>query len=220
MISYCITVYNEIDQIKILLDQLQKILLPEEEIVVVQTYREESEKSSDHFLTIKDIIVSYKNIIYDTCHFNISYGVFNDIKNHATSLASKEYIFNIDADENFPENGFPIIREVISNNTNLDLIYVPRINTVDGLTQEDILKWGWNVNENGWVNWPDYQPRIYKNNKILRWEGGPHNTIIGSQQTGALSPVAEVALIHKKHILKQREQNNLYDKILEEKEMK
>jgi hypothetical protein len=33
---------------------------------------------------------------------------------------------------------------------------VPRVNTVEGITQQHIQQWRWNVNENGWVNWPDY----------------------------------------------------------------
>ena len=42
------------------------------------------------------------------------------------------------------------------------MLLVPRVNTVEGLTQEHINKWRWNVNENGWINWPDYQTRINK----------------------------------------------------------
>jgi hypothetical protein len=41
---------------------------------------------------------------------------------------------------------------------------VPRVNTVKGITQEHIQKWGWIVDNQGRVNWPDLQWRIYANN--------------------------------------------------------
>ena len=34
----------------------------------------------------------------------------------------------------------------------VDLIYLPRVNTVEGLTDEHIQKWRWNVDEKGRVN--------------------------------------------------------------------
>lgn len=216
MISYCITVYNEIEYITKLLDKLSSILQNDEEIVVVQTYRVNEEQNSEIFLKTKKLIHQY-NVTYNTCHFDMSYGVFNKIKNYANSLATKPYIFNLDADEDFPEQAFPIIRQILANNPNLDLIYVPRLNIVDGLTKEDVKKWHWQVNDNGWINWPDFQPRIYKNNKILKWVGGPHNTIIGSQKTAALEANPDLAIIHNKNIHKQREQNAFYDD-LENKE--
>ena len=41
--------------------------------------------------------------------------------------------------------------EVLQNNP-VDIVFVPRVNTVEGLTDSHIEKWGWKVNEKGWVN--------------------------------------------------------------------
>ena len=68
--------------------------------------------------------------------------------------------------------------QVLEDNP-VDIIFVPRVNTVNGLTQEHIQKWRWNVNEKGWVNWPDYQTRIYKNTKDVTWMNKVHEKITG-----------------------------------------
>ena len=57
----------------------------------------------------------------------------------------------------------------LESNKEVDLFFVPRINTVEGLTPTHIKKWGWKVGENGWINFPDYQWRIYKNDPKIVW---------------------------------------------------
>lgn len=215
MISYCTTVYNEKDYIKVLLTKLTKIVLPDEDIIVVQTYREEKEKDEEFFSEIQKIIKNFPNIIYKTFHFQASSTGWNDVKNYMNRLSQKPYIFNLDSDEDYPERSFDVIRDVAKNG-NFDLVFVPRINTVEGLTREDVIKWGWNINSNNWINWPDYQPRLYKNNQNILWGGGPHDGVIGAKSIGAIEAREELAIIHKKDIIRQREQNNLYDKILQE----
>jgi len=182
MISYCTTVYNEKEYIKTLLDKFKSILKTDEEIIVVQTHSNESEKQEAWYKEIKDIVSSYP-IIYGTHHFvKDDYDAFPLLKNYMNSLATKKYIFNLDADEDYLEPSFDLLRDAIKNN-DFDLLYIPRINTVDGLTNDDIKRWNWNVNEFGWVNWPDYQPRLYKNAKNIIWTGGPHCGIVGEIKT-------------------------------------
>lgn len=74
-------------------------------------------------------------------------GDFAQHKNFMNSIATGEYIFNIDADEY--ANDFLLInlRTLLENNSDIELFWVPRINTVSGLTQADIAKWGWNINK-------------------------------------------------------------------------
>ena len=40
-------------------------------------------------------------------------------------------------------------------------------------------KWQWKVNEQGWVNWPDYQWRIWKNIKRIKWKNKVHEVLEG-----------------------------------------
>ena len=90
-------------------------------------------------------------------------------------------------------------------------VLVPRINTVEGLTEAHIQKWGWNVNEKGWVNFPDVQTRIYKNSDKIYWVNKVHERIVGFESYTNF-PADEIYCIrHPKTIDRQERQNNYYD---------
>ena len=210
MISYCVTVYNETTEIEVLLTKLTKVLQPDEEIVVIQTYQDINDQKEKFYKEIKSIIDSYKNIVYHTYHFQND---FANLKNYMNGFATKEYIFNLDADEDYPENAFVLLRNMIKNNPQYDLFSIPRINIVEDLTLSDIKKYEWHVDSNGFVNWPDYQPRLYKNDKDIKWSGTVHENISGATNRVTVQPDKNIAIIHYKHIDRQRKQNELYDKI-------
>lgn len=207
MISYCVIVYNEVEYIKKLVDNLCLIKNNDEEIIIVHTYRNEDETKQNWYKEISDFIKS-KNVIEYTYRFD---GKFGKLKNFLTSLASKPYILNLDADENLKPQAFPIIRNIIKE-TNLDLYLFPRINIVDGITDDDIKKWSWKLNDKGWINWPDFQPRLYKNNKKILWRGDVHESLVGYENYGSFENEI-LAIIHHKAIDRQRSQNELYEKI-------
>ena len=102
---------------------------------------------------------------------------------------------------------------ILESNKVTDLFYVPRINTVEGLTKDDISKWNWRVNDKGWVNFPDYQMRLYRNNSSIKWEGLLHSKIVGFKSYIALPQDELYCMIHPKEIDRQKEQNDLYDRI-------
>jgi glycosyltransferase involved in cell wall biosynthesis len=137
---------------------------------------------------------------------------FADWKNILNDYCSGDYIFQIDADEMISEYMVGNLYEILELNPDVDLIFVPRINTVEGITQEHINKWGWNVNDKGYVNYPDYQGRIYRKN--MSWYGKVHERIIGGQKFSSLPNDNELYCIqHHKTITKQEKQNDLYNKI-------
>jgi hypothetical protein len=136
---------------------------------------------------------------------------FADWKNKLTSLCTGDYIFQIDADEIPNENLIFTLHEIIETNPELDMFLVPRVNTVEGLTPEHIAKWGWRVNDEGWVNWPDLQCRIWKNKPELKWKNKVHEVLDGFKTYTALPDVEYFALYHPKTIAKQEKQNNYYD---------
>ena len=96
-------------------------------------------------------------------------------------------------------------------NPTIEMFLVPRVNTVEGLTQEHINKWRWNVDEKGWVNWPDYQTRIIQNSPKIKWQNKVHEQIIGISTKGALPMEEQWCLYHPKDIKRQEMQNNFYD---------
>ena len=90
---------------------------------------------------------------------------------------------------------------------------MPRVNTVEGLTQEHINKWGWQVNEKGWVNFPDYQGRIWRNRQNIRWEKSVHEQLVGYNEHTYLPAEEEFCFYHPKDIDRQEKQNEFYSKI-------
>ena len=124
---------------------------------------------------------------------------FATFKNTGYELLSDcDWIFQIDADELPSSTLMDNLHEIIDMNPTIDLIYIPRINTVEGLTNEHVKKWGWNVNNEGWVNWPDYQGRIYKRDKNIKWEGKVHERITGIKNLSQIPPRDDLALHHPK----------------------
>ena len=68
----------------------------------------------------------------------------NDFAAHKNSVienSTGDYIFHIDADEYPNEILLQQLKQILEIN-DVDLIWVPRVNTVDGFTNEDVQRWG------------------------------------------------------------------------------
>jgi len=131
----------------------------------------------------------------------------NNLKNHANGI----FIFQVDADEIPNEYLVENIHQLLEYNKDVDLFFVPRINTVEGLTDMHVKKWGWKLNEHGWVNFPDYQTRIYRRTSEIEWTGKVHERIIGYNTLSVLPIDEEYCLYHHKEIERQERQNNYYE---------
>lgn len=139
-------------------------------------------------------------------------GHFANWKNRLSSLCNGDYIFQIDADEIPNELLVSHLPELLELNPDNDVYLVPRVNTVDGLTQEHVNKWGWNVNAMGWVNWPDYQWRIWKNKSEIKWINKVHERLDGFKSYSMLPADTEaLCLYHPKTISRQEKQNKYYE---------
>ncbi len=139
-------------------------------------------------------------------------GDFATHKNSVIEHSDGDYIFHLDADEYPHEILLQQLKQVLEINE-VDLLWVPRVNTVDGITEQHIQQWGWKVTENGWVNYPDFQSRVFKNREDIRWEGKVHERIQGAKTYAHLPPNEELSLYHPKTIHKQEQQNELYNAI-------
>ena len=204
-ISYAITVHNELEELMKLLDFLNNNIREEDEIVV--QYDENGVTNEVlEFLNIKKEIHGYTVIGFP---LNKDFATY---KNNLKANCTKDYIFQIDADEIPNEVMIAYLPEVLESNP-VDIIFVPRVNTVNGLTQEHIQKWRWNVNEKGWVNWPDYQTRIYKNTEDVTWMNKVHEKITGYDTFSNFPAEEQWALYHPKEIDRQEIQNQFYTTI-------
>jgi len=200
-ISYGITVHNEAEELHKLLNVLQKNIDEEDEIVVcVDGDDEKVEAVLGEFLSEHKAVVYKRKLEKD----------FSAQKNSVIEKSSGDYIFHIDADEYPNEILLQQLKEILKINY-VDLIWIPRVNTIDGMTQEDVQKWGWRVTEKGWVNYPDYQARVFRNSENIRWTRPLHEYIKGCKTYSHLPPHEELSLYHPKTIQKQTEQNMFYN---------
>ena len=203
-ISYAITVCNELEEIKRLIPFLHKRIQPRDEICVLL----DKPKASQELL---DQLYRYSSADWITLKESKFSGHFADWKNELNRICSGDYIFQIDADELPNKYLIESLPEILEINSTVEAYVVPRVNTVEGLTQDHIIKWGWNVNEKGWVNWPDYQWRIYKSSPDIKWKNKVHEVIEGYKIIAHLPAYEDLALYHPKTIERQEKQNNYYN---------
>ena len=203
-ISYAIPVCNEFIEIQRLLTFLISNKRPEDEIVVLYD-SVNGDKQVETYLRKMNVEKTYFR-----WHPYAFDGHFANMKNYLTGLCKGDYIYQIDADEMVDEHILKLLPQVLESN-DVEVLRVPRINTVEGLTQEHINKWRWQINEQGWVNFPDYQWRIYKNNAGITWVNQVHEALTGYRSVAALPADKEWCLLHLKDIKRQERQNAYYD---------
>ena len=203
-ISYAITVCNEFAEIQKLIPFLLEHKRDEDEIVVLYDINN-GDEGIEQFLRAKSINGEF---VWMPGEFE---GHFADWKNKLTSFCSGDYIFQIDADEIPNQYLIQYLPTLIESNPDNEMYYVPRVNTVEGLTQEYIEKWRWNVNDKGWVNWPDYQMRIWKNKPEISWTNKVHEVLKGFESYAPLPSEERLALYHPKQIERQVKQNDYYN---------
>ena len=204
-ISYGITVYNEADELNKLLEILIHKTDAEDEIVICVDGDDDGvrfvlDSWTQQYAHAKMIKVYQRKLDKD----------FAAHKNSVIENSTGDYIFHIDADE-YPHENLLLNLKTILEVNDVDLIWIPRVNTVDGMKAEHIQRWGWRVNETSWVNYPDYQARVFRRDSGIRWERPLHEFIVGCKTYAHLPPHEELSLYHPKTIEKQEKQNMFYN---------
>jgi len=199
-ISYAITVCNELEEIKRLVSFLLEYKRFEDEIVILW------DENGDP--RVWEYLISIPEPRHFRDHFNKN---FSEWKNKLSLVCKGDYIFQIDADEIPNDNLIENLPAILENN--VDVILVPRVNTVQGITPQHIQAWGWKQNDKGWIQWPDFQWRIYKNDPEIKWKNKLHEILDGYKTYSNLPEMEEYALYHPKTIERQEQQNNFYSKL-------
>ena len=150
-ISFAVTACNEHEELDKLLTFLSEHKRKQDEIVV-QVDKE------NHTKKVTKVIEKF-NLTKNEFNLNNDFASF---KNNLKSLCGGDYIFQIDADEVPSLETVKNLHKIIESNLDIELFLVPRINTVEDIDYEHVEKWNWNLNSQGWINWPDYQYRIFK----------------------------------------------------------
>jgi glycosyltransferase involved in cell wall biosynthesis len=210
-LSFLITVHNETDSLRHLLDQLWQYQGhdPECEVIVLDDHSDNEETVS--------ILKNYTNdglIKVEQHSLNRNFG---EHKQYGNTKCSGDYIFQIDSDELFSEDLLWNLKTLVESNPEVDLFMIPRVNTLEGMTQEHIMRWGWRVSmlndvAKPMINWPDYQFRFYKNSPNIKWERPLHELVVGAEKVTYL-PIEDAtwALFHPKTIEQQEKQNMFYN---------
>ncbi len=207
-VTYAVTVCNELEEITKLINFLQPRIKSEDEILIQYDSASVTKPVKDYLEILSQLHKS--NIKVIGFPLNNDFASFkNNLKNNANGI----FIFQIDADEIPSEYLVSNLTDFLEYNKDVDLFFVPRINTVEGLTETHIRKWGWKVNEKGWVNFPDYQTRIYRRTSEIEWKKKVHETIVGYNTLSVLPMEEDYCIYHHKQIERQEKQNAYYDTI-------
>jgi len=203
-ISYAVTVCNEFLEIQKLVSLLLNNKRQQDEIVVLFDEKNGNPEVLSYLLKFNKLpnVQTWRSSEFD--------GHFDKWKNKLTKYCEGDWIFQIDADELPHLSLIKNLPAVLESNSKVDVIKVPRINTVEGLTEEHIQKWRWHVNAKGWVNFPDSQWRIYKNNDAIYWKNKVHEVLEGYKTESHLPTDEEWCLYHPKEIKRQEKQNEYY----------
>ena len=136
-ISYGITVHNESDELNRLLGILIHKTDEEDEIVICVDGDDDGvgfvlDSWTAQYSHVKMIKVYQRKLNKD----------FAAQKNSVIENSTGDYIFHLDADETPHETLLIQLKDILEMN-DVDLVWIPRVNTVDGITEDHIQKWGW-----------------------------------------------------------------------------
>ena len=201
-ISYSILCHNEDETFERLLHRLIEYKQPQDEIVVLDDYSDNPKTRA-----VLDYYHSTGHIELDTRHLAKD---FASQKNYLKGMCTGDYSFNLDADEMISHWFMKDIHEILEGNE-VDLIFVPRINTVEGITEQHCRMYGYQINERGWINYPDWQGRIFRNRPNIRWEKPVHEQLTGFQTYAHLPQEQKYSIVHPKTIDRQVKQNKFYN---------
>ena len=205
-ISYAITVCNEFDETISLLTNLLNYKTENSEVVVLL----DTPKAQPELIEYLELQAGADKITLIESEFDNDFAQW---KNFLNSQCKGDWIFQLDADENLDPNLIASMEDILSENEDKDLIIVPRINIVNGITQEHIQKWGWGMDRNGWINFPDVQTRLYKNSEKIGWVGKVHERIVGFESYTSFPALEIYCIKHIKSLEKQENAVKLYQQI-------
>ena len=203
-ISYAIPVCNEHSELNRLISSIINLMEGTYEIVVQCD-------SGNTTREVYEVLERYGDRI-KVVEFPLNRD-FSSFKNNLKANCSGDWIIQIDADEELTEIFFKNIYSVLNSNEGVEVFLLPRINTVENLTEEHINKWGWRVDERGWVNFPDWQTRILKNSSNIHWRNKVHEVLSGHTQYSFFPQNPEWCIFHHKSLDRQEKQNELYSKL-------
>ncbi len=205
--SFAIPVCNELNELQALVNNILDHKQEQDEIIILFDQDNGTKPVEDY---LRSLTVASKGIAWYTAPLNNDFASF---KNNFITYCTGDYIVQIDADELPSDEFWTYLPAIFESNRGLaESFYISRRNTVDGLTQEHIDKWGWRVQKidnKDLINFPDWQHRIFKNTGNIKWKNKVHEVLEGYKTLSYIP--AELFLWHHKDIKRQEKQNAYYD---------
>jgi glycosyltransferase involved in cell wall biosynthesis len=194
-ISFAICTHNETTTLEKLLERIKEFKYQQDEIVILDDY-----STNEHTLDI----LKTENVTKRKLNNN-----YGSHKNFLNSLCSRDFIFQLDADELPTE---PLLKNLhtIIKKSKVELFKIPRVNIVNGITDIHLKQWKWKKDHLNRINYPDFQTRLYKNSPTIKWKRHVHEIISGHKYVGTVDPDSFHDLIHVKDIKTQEESNRRY----------
>lgn len=212
MFSFAITVCNEHEELKRLLKQLSEFISPDDELVI----QGDQGKVTNEVISVLHPYTRNPQFKYVEYPLNKDFGSF---KTNLLKNCTKDWIFFIDADEFLANNLLDHLRDIVEANSTIDAFILPRVNTVDGITDEYVKKERWTINTDGWINFPDQQLRLVKNLPNLKWINKVHERLDGYASYTEFpysvdgKQISAWAIYHPKTFTRQQQQNEFYKTI-------
>jgi glycosyltransferase involved in cell wall biosynthesis len=214
-ISYLVTCHNETLELLELIEKLKTHIdfnAPNDEVVILDDFSDNEDT--------KKILEKARTYGFTIVQHSLNKN-FAEHKNYGGKRCVGDYIVQLDADEYPHPTLLYNMKELLLSNPSIDLIRVPRVNILRGVSEIDARTWGWHLGtipeyfgDLPVINWNhgDYQSRIYKNSVKVQWHRPLHETIVGAEYTSQLPKEVEWAFIHDKTIERQLSQNKFYNK--------
>lgn len=201
--SYCLCVHNEgRDYLERCLFHIKACMTPDDELVIVDDYSTNPD-------TVKVLEELSKTI---TIYKHALNGNFAEHKNYLLSLAKKDYIWLFDADEYIEFDRMRVVLNIVAAHPQVECFLIPRKNILPGVTDELATKMNWNI-KNGLFNFPDFQPRIFKNTGNVKFSGNLHEWPSGYNNSAMIPVELNIAIMHIKSVERQLAQHNFYETI-------
>ena len=153
--------------------------------------------------------------------------------NEITKRSNNEWVMKLDPDELMDDRSLNNIRFLLSamekENPKVEVIGIPRINTLNGVLVNDIPREKWNEEHLSTLKQfnpkdpltlknPDYQFRLFKKN--VKWVNKVHEQPepVKNGEKKKVMITHNIALFHPKTVQKQNTQNEFYNQIIKKKE--
>jgi len=137
---------------------------------------------------------------------------YGEHRNYILERVKTDYFWFHDADEQPTLKLLKGIKEIITNTHKPDVIWLPRKNIFSGFKPIDALMYGWTVKD-GLINYPDYQGRIGRVRRDIRYSGVLHEQIKTDPKLHNvihLPMYQDNDIIHVKSMTKQHQDNARY----------